>query len=101
RQNLLKDLLQKELGHFVAFNRATNGLAIWLELQPSINIHALINGAELEKVHFNAGAEYSHNLQPVSAIRLGFANLNEEEIRMGVYRLKKAMHNQQPKLLRA
>lgn len=101
RQSLLRDLLQRELGHFVVFNRATNGLAIWLELQPSINIHALINGAELEKVHFNAGAEYSHNLQPVSAIRLGFANLNEEEIQIGIHRLKKAMFNQQPKLLRA
>jgi GntR family transcriptional regulator/MocR family aminotransferase len=101
RQNLLRDLLQKEFGHLVAFNRATNGLAIWLETHPSINIHTLIKEAELEKVRFNAGAEYSSGLQPVAAIRLGFANLNEDEIQTGIYRLKKAMLNQQPRLLRA
>jgi GntR family transcriptional regulator/MocR family aminotransferase len=77
------------------------GLAIWLELSPSINMLRLQADAALEKVGFIPANYYSSSEHQVSAIRLGYAHLNEAEMRLGIQRLKTALMSQKSQLLRA
>ena len=101
RRSHVANLLQAELAEFVSFRLPECGLAIWLELSPSINMLRLQADAELEKVSFTAANYYSSSEHQVSAIRLGYAHLNEEDISLGIKRLKVAFINQQGQLLRA
>lgn len=101
RYYLISTLLNEELTEFVSFKKPDSGLAFWLEVHPSINLMNLVKNAELEAVDFVLGENYSELKQPVLGIRLGYANLNIEEIRMGIKRLKAAFLNQQRSLLRA
>jgi GntR family transcriptional regulator/MocR family aminotransferase len=101
RRSHVANLLQAELAEFVSFRLPEFGLAIWLELSPSINMLRLQADAELEKVSFTAANYYSTSEHQVSAIRLGYAHLNEEDISLGIKRLKVAFIKQQGQLLRA
>lgn len=101
RRTHAANLLQSELAEFVSFKLPECGLAIWLELSPSINMLRLQADAELEKVGFTAANFYSSSEHQVSAIRLGYAHLNEAEMSLGIQRLKVAFMKQQGQLLRA
>ena len=70
------------------------GLALWLTVNPKINMQILVKDAELEKVRIVAGARFSLQSEPVSAIKLGFASLNNDEISLGIKRLKRAFMRQ-------
>ena len=63
-----------------------------------INIETLIEDAEVQKVRFQSGKLFSQHGNHVSAIRMSFANLNNEEITLGLHRLKNAFLNQHSKL---
>jgi GntR family transcriptional regulator/MocR family aminotransferase len=101
RRALIAELLQAELTEFINFTLPESGLAIWLELSPSINMLRLQADADLEKVGFIPTNYYASSEHQVSAMRLGYAHLNEEEISLGIGRLKVAFMNQQGQLLRA
>lgn len=101
RRALIAELLQAELTEFINFTLPESGLAIWLELSPSINMLRLQADADLEKVGFIPTNYYASSEHQVSAMRLGYAHLNEEEISLGIRRLKVAFMNQQGQLLRA
>jgi len=94
RRRFIANLIKTELSDFVQFNMPDGGLALWLIIHPKINLPMLVKYAELEKVRIVLGAHYSLLSEPVSAIRLGFASLNNDELLMGVKRLKKAFSRQ-------
>ncbi len=101
RRAYIADLLRAELAEFVSFDLPESGLAIWLELSPLINMLRLQADAALEKVGFIPANYYSSSEHQVSAIRLGYAHLNEAEMRLGIQRLKTALMSQKSQLLRA
>jgi GntR family transcriptional regulator/MocR family aminotransferase len=94
RRNFIVKLLRTELKDFVTFKIPAGGLALWLIVKPNINMELLIKDAEIEKVRIVSGSTFSSNNAPVSAIRLGFANLNDDEMTMGIKRLKNALERQ-------
>ena len=101
RCNYTSSLLRKELNDFVSFQQPQNGLAIWLNVSQAIDINLLSIDAKSEKVSFASAVGFTHNNNPAQGIRLGFANLNNEEIYLGIKRLKSAFSNQNSKLLSA
>lgn len=101
RCNHLSNLLSKELSEFVSFQRPESGLAIWIEISQSIDMNTLITDAKSEKISFSPATNFSSTINQISAIRLGFANLNNDEILLAFKRLKSALLNQHTKLLRA
>jgi GntR family transcriptional regulator/MocR family aminotransferase len=101
RRSYLFNLLHKELGEYLSFDLAESGLAFWLKIDACINIQELIKEAEFQKVRFQVGRLYSHQENQVSAIRMGFANLNNAELAQGVSRLKSAFIRQHINLLSA
>lgn len=101
RRTYLSNLLQQELGEYLSFQLADSGLAFWLRLDASININELIKEAEFQKVRVQMGRLFSHHENPVLGIRMGFANLNNEEVTQGISRLKNAFARQNRNLLSA
>ena len=94
RRNFTAKLIKSELKDFVQFKTPNGGLALWLEVSPHINMQTLLKDAELEKVRVVAGTQFSLKNEPVSAIRLGFASLNNDEVSLGIKRLKNAFERQ-------
>ena len=94
RRKLIAELIKTELGNYVQFKMPDGGLALWLKINPKINMSVLMKDAEQEKVRVVVGASFSLHSEPVSAIRLGFASLNYDEIRLGIKRLKSAFMRQ-------
>lgn len=101
RYTFIISLIRKELSEFVSFTPPKCGLAIWLKVCSSIDMYRLLSDAEVEKVSMTSGTSYSASNNLTPAIRLGFANLNNDEIRLGIQRLKAAFLNQDTKLLSA
>lgn len=99
RRAFIAKLIRSELNDYVDFSMPDGGLALWLTVNKKINMKTLQNDAELEKIRFIAGAEYSLAGESISAIRLGFAKLNNEETILGIKRLKKAFERQTNQLL--
>ena len=94
RRTFIAQLINNELSEFVQFKMPDGGLALWLTVNPKINIAMLVKDAELEKVRIVVGASFSLHSEQVSAIRLGFASLNVDEISLGIKRLKRAFMRQ-------
>lgn len=101
RRDYMIRLLHNELSEFASFNLPGSGLAIWLKINQSINMQKLLTDAEREKVSVMPANHYSSPNHQMSAIRLGYAHLNEDEMALGINRLKTAFMNQQVDLLRA
>ena len=101
RRSYVCTLIREELSHYVSFNMPEGGLALWLTVNAKINMQRLIKDAESERVIFDIGSNYCSTFEQVSAIRLGFANLNNDELKLGIKRLKTAFQRQTSvKLLR-
>lgn len=94
RRAFIAKLIRSELHEYVDFILPDGGLALWLTVNKNINMQTLQNDTELEKVRVITGASYSLAGDPVSAIRLGFAKLNNEETQLGIKRLKRAFERQ-------
>ncbi len=99
RRLFLAKLLRSELKEFLSFKMPDGGLALWLTINAGINMQLLVKDAEIEKVRIVVGADFSEINQDVSAIRMGFANLTNDEVTLGIKRLKKAFERQSGQLL--
>jgi GntR family transcriptional regulator / MocR family aminotransferase len=98
RRDFITKLIKSELKDFVYFAIPSGGLALWLQINTNVNMQTFLNDAELEKVRVVAGTHFSLKNEPVSAIRLGFATLNNDEAAQGIKRLKRAFERQTIKL---
>jgi GntR family transcriptional regulator/MocR family aminotransferase len=94
RRAFIAKLIRSELKEFIDFKMPDGGLALWLEINAGIDMQLLLKDAEIEKVRVVSGSSFSNNNHPVSAIRLGFASLTNDEVTMGIKRLKKAFERQ-------
>ncbi len=94
RRAFIAKLIRSELNDYVDFDLPDGGLALWLKIIPSINMLTFLKDVELEKVRVIAGATFSLTNEPVTAIRLGFATLNNDETALGIKRLKRAFQRQ-------
>ncbi len=92
-------LIRDELKGYIEFKMPDGGLALWLEVNPNINMQMLVKDAEIEKVRVVTGSNFSVDNGQVSAIRLGFANLTTDEVNLGIKRLKNAFQRQASQVL--
>lgn len=90
RRNVLMALIKNELGAFVSFDPPNGGLAIWLNLKDGIDINQLVRNSLTEQVRILPWSLFSESNLEINAIRLGFGNLNVDELVAGIQRLKRA-----------
>ena len=82
--------LAERLGDFVSFSMPSGGTAIWVKTKRAKDLTRWAEAARANGVAFDSPAEYGVNPSRVSGVRLGFASLNEDELRQAVTRLARA-----------
>jgi GntR family transcriptional regulator/MocR family aminotransferase len=87
RRDCFKNLLYEELKDWVDFTFPESGLAFWIKFKFDIRINDLINEAQIQGLHLEI-TPYSSNNITLQAIRVGFAALNDSEMKDAVKRLK-------------
>lgn len=90
RRDTLLRCLQEAFAEQISVQEPEGGLALWVRFVDSIDVNQLVEKAlELDLVIRNA-RQFSPDGHPENALRLGFASLNQEEIRSATQRLAQA-----------
>ena len=94
RRLLFTTLLRDEISPFAEFAAPEGGLAFWLWLKENVDLDALDRQAQLEGVRFLPSNSFrTTNSSTRNGLRLGFASLNEAELREAVRRLSAALRS--------
>lgn len=91
RRDVLSKLLETTFGDQLSFQPPQGGMAIWVQVDASINTDRWSERAQQEGVLFSAGRKFDflHQAQPY--IRLGFAHHTPNELQEAVKRMYKAL----------
>jgi GntR family transcriptional regulator/MocR family aminotransferase len=92
RRELIARLLRDELADHLQFDLPDGGLAVWARLAPPVDVLRLVEAARRERLQLLPGSGFSLSGRDVQAVRLGFASLDEAELRRAVQRLSAALH---------
>ncbi|MCR8667059.1 PLP-dependent aminotransferase family protein [Aestuariibaculum sp. M13] len=88
RRDVLCELLKNHFGDNVSFEIPSGGLALWLQFEPKISLVKLAEASEKHDLFIPKTILYQD--KNTCAIRLGFGQLNEEEIEVVVEKLYRA-----------
>ncbi|MCE7068030.1 PLP-dependent aminotransferase family protein [Dyadobacter sp. CY326] len=82
RRDLLEQLLQTQCNDYLSFKSPPGGLAIWTEWRKDINLMRVSKACLKQNLHLPQTLLFQTG--QLSAMRLGFGNLDENEIRQAV-----------------
>ncbi|MPS64410.1 PLP-dependent aminotransferase family protein [Chryseobacterium sp.] len=82
RRDHFADMIQENIGEFVRFQKPAGGLAIWMELDVKINLMQLSRNCLQNNLFIPKTLLYQN--QELTAMRLGFGNLNTHEMEKSV-----------------
>ena len=91
RRDALSEALERRLSGAVRFRLPEGGLAIWAEVDPSIDLHAWLAAGEENGVEMSAGGVYHFLQRDPPCIRLGFTFHQPAELREAVARMERAL----------
>jgi len=91
RRALLDRLLRAHLGGHLAFAPPQGGLAFWARVIGPLNAAEIAARAAAGGVGLLPGGHFADDGTPVEAFRLGFGNLDGDEIATGIDRLRRAL----------
>jgi GntR family transcriptional regulator/MocR family aminotransferase len=91
RRDLLVERLRTHLGTALEFSLPPGGIALWARVAPSIDADAWAARALAHGVGFYSARRFALDGRPRPFIRLGFASLDERELREAVRRLAAAL----------
>lgn len=90
RRETLQDCLQAAFGDRIQVREPEGGLALWVRFDDAIDVDQIVSAALDHGLVVRSGRQFSPMDQAENALRLGFASLNQEEIREATLRLAKA-----------
>ncbi|WP_437652519.1 PLP-dependent aminotransferase family protein [Sorangium sp. So ce1182] len=91
RRDLLVEALRARLGGALDFRVPAGGMALWAKVDAAIDADAWAERSLERKVAFSPGRRYAFDGRKRPFLRLGFAALDEEEIRDAVERMARAL----------
>ncbi|MFT3823852.1 MAG: PLP-dependent aminotransferase family protein [Chitinophagaceae bacterium] len=91
RRDLFCGLLEKELGGLVSFRKPSGGMAVWARFDARHPLPAISAKAAAKGLFISDGNSYNYGTDSQNALRLGFASLNEKEMKEVVGILKSVM----------
>jgi GntR family transcriptional regulator/MocR family aminotransferase len=91
RRDALVVSLRRELGGALEFEVPPGGLALWVRVDPAIDVEAWAERAARLGLFFRTGKIFYRQPQPLPFMRLGFALLDEQERREALSRLVRSM----------
>ena len=83
--------LRAELGDAVSFTVPSGGISIWTGVAPQIDVDAWAARAGQRGVSIQTARAYSFDGRPRPFFRLGFAALDEQEMREALRRLRRSL----------
>lgn len=89
RRDMFCELLVSELGDMVRFNKPSGGMAVWVTFDSRYPLPELSEKLALQGIYMNDGSRYETNGLAPNSLRIGFASMNEKEMKMLVEALKK------------
>ncbi len=90
RRDLFCQLLKEELNNVFSFEIPKGGMAVWVTLNKRYSWDLLSEYARELKLEIGDWRRYDMQKSGHNSIRIGFASMNEDEIRILVRRLKQA-----------
>ena len=93
RRDLFCELLNKELGSYMVFNKPKGGMAVWAKLDKKYSWGNVAESAKKYNLEIGEWQRYDSKGIGHNAIRIGFANYTEEEAVEVVGRLKQAIEH--------
>jgi GntR family transcriptional regulator/MocR family aminotransferase len=85
RRDRLAELLERHFAGLADFTLPAGGLAIWLRLRDGVSAETWATNAEKRGLSLLAGIRFDlDTARPPEAFRLGFANLDERELRRAI-----------------
>lgn len=81
RRDLFCDLLIRELGDMVTFNKPLGGMAVWTRFDDRYQLSELSRKMDFRGIYLNDGSRYDSPGVKLNSLRLGFASMNEKEMR--------------------
>jgi GntR family transcriptional regulator / MocR family aminotransferase len=90
RRDLLVELLTATFGEMLSFEVPPCGMALWAQVRSGLDPERWLERARAERVLFQPGRWFHFHGRPLPYLRLGFAGLTEDELRLAVRRLDRA-----------
>jgi len=90
RRDLFCNLLQEELGEMVKFVKPLGGMAIWTTFNQKYPLPQLSKKIALQGISMNDGGRYNTGAIATNSVRIGFASMNEKEMKTFVAVLSKS-----------
>ncbi|WP_426108815.1 PLP-dependent aminotransferase family protein [Pseudomonas sp. TWR1-1-4] len=90
RRETLQDCLQAAFSDRIQVREPEGGLALWVRFDDAIDVDQIVSAALDHGLVVRSGRQFSPMDQAENALRLGFASLNQEEIREATLRLAQA-----------
>ena len=90
RRETLQSCLHEAFGDRIKVREPEVGLALWVRFDDEINVEQMVGAALDHGLVVRSGRQFSPLDQPENALRLGFAALNQAEIREATVRLAQA-----------
>ena len=91
RREVLVEALGQRLGDALTFERPAGGMALWARAAAGIDVDAWSDRALERKVAFSTARRFTFDRRKRSFVRLGFAALDEKELREAVRRMAAAL----------
>ncbi len=87
RRDALIDALRKELGGALSFEVPAGGMALWARAARGVDVEAWAQRALTRGVRLFPGRSFAFDGKPRPFLRLGYASLDERELREAVKRI--------------
>jgi GntR family transcriptional regulator/MocR family aminotransferase len=91
RRDALAEALREHLDGVVDFRLPGGGMSLWVRVDPAVDLDAWTARALDRGVAFERACQFEFHGRPLQALRMGFASLQEDELREGVRRMKEAL----------
>jgi GntR family transcriptional regulator/MocR family aminotransferase len=91
RRDTLVGLLRKLAPSALSFSIPAGGIALWVRADPEIDVDEWAARALSRGVAFQTARSFTFDRQPQPYARLGFASMNEAELRVAVGYLVEAL----------
>ena len=80
RRDLFCQMLSRELGDMIRFNKPLGGMAIWATFDQKYPLTELSGKLAMQGIYMNDGSRYDNGKITTNSLRVGFASMNEKEM---------------------
>ncbi|TWV95106.1 aminotransferase class I/II-fold pyridoxal phosphate-dependent enzyme [Chitinophaga pinensis] len=91
RRDLFCELLEKELGTYVRFRKPDGGMAVWVQFDSKFKLSVIAARAGEMGLKMSDGTAYDPVADSLNGLRMGFASLNEKEMKKVMDILRKVL----------